>query len=136
MYQRLGALLLLAVLSAQACDDSTIPTTPTPPVTITTTPFSDTLTVNGAKTHPFTATGRGTVTVTLTSVGPDAATIIGVSLGIWNGSSCQIWKADDQAAQGDSLDGLVSGVGELCVRVYDVGRLTAPATYSIDVSHP
>jgi hypothetical protein len=136
MYQRLGALLLLAVLSAAACDDSTIPTTPTTPVTITTTPFSDTLTVNGAKTHQFTATGRGTVTVTLTSVGPDPATIIGLSFGIWNATACQIWKADDEAAQGDSLDGVVSGVGTLCVRVYDVGRLTGPATYSVDVSHP
>jgi hypothetical protein len=136
MYQRLGALLVLAVLSAQACGDSTIPTTPTTPVTITTTPFSGTLTVNGANTHPFTATGRGTVTVTLTSIGPDTTTIIGLSFGIWNGTACQIWKADDQAAQGDFLDGVVSGVGELCVRVYDVGNLTAPATYSVDVSHP
>jgi hypothetical protein len=124
------------VLSAIACDDSTIPTTPTTPVTITTETFPGTLTVNGGVTHKFTATGRGPVNIMLTSVGPDTSTVIGLSFGIVNGTACQIWKADDQATQGVSLAGQVSSVGELCVRVYDVGRLTAPATYSIDVSHP
>jgi hypothetical protein len=136
MYLKSGPLLLLAVLCAPACGDNTIPVTPTTPGVTTTETFADTLTINGARTHQFTTTSRGPVTARLTSVGPDSTTIIGVSLGTWNGIACQIWLAKDETMQGVELLGQVTAVGNLCLRVYDVGRLTAPATYSVDVTHP
>jgi hypothetical protein len=136
MCARFPAVLLLAALCAAACDDTTALTpTTTPPTTITEPTFADTLTVNGAKIKQFSTTGRGTVTATLTAVGPDATTLIGLSLGTWNGASCQI-ILDQQAAQGASLIGQATGVGNLCLRVYDPGTLTAPVTFSVDVSHP
>jgi hypothetical protein len=140
MYVRV-AFLLVTVLCAGACGDNntglTTSTTPTSTATTTETFGADqTLTVNGAVTHQFSTTGRGTVTATLTAVSPNSATVIGLSLGTWNGSSCQIVLANDQTAQGDGLIGQVSGVGNLCLRVYDPGKLTAPVTYSVDVSHP
>ena len=119
MSLRSWPLLLLAVLCAPACGDSTIPVTPTTPIVITTETFAGTVTVNGAVTHQFAATSRGTVTATLTSVGPDSTTIIGVSLGTWNGTSCQIILANDQMTQGASVLGQVPGVGNFCLRVYD-----------------
>jgi hypothetical protein len=128
-------LLLIAVVAMTGCSDNTNTSTTTPTPTITET-FSGTLTVNGAVTHQFSATARGTVTATLTSVGPDNTVLIGVSLGTWNGTSCQVIIANDQTAQGAGVLGTVSGVGNLCLRVYDVGKLTAPVTYSIDVVHP
>jgi hypothetical protein len=135
MYVRV-AFLLWTVLCAAACDDNTALTpTTTPPTTITEPTFADTLTVNGAKTKQFSTTGRGTVTATLTAVGPDATTLIGLSLGTWNGASCQI-ILDQQAAQGASLIGQATGVGNLCLRVYDPGTLTAPVTFSVDLTHP
>jgi len=131
--------LLIASLGALAgavgCSDTTT-TAPTTPAPTTTETFGGTLTVNGAVTHQFTATQRGTVTATLTALQPDASAVIGVALGTWNGTTCNILLANDQAVVGAGAAGTVSGVGVLCLRVYDVGKLTAPATYSIDVTHP
>ena len=129
------ACLLVTVLCAAGCDDNTTTTATTPTTTITEPTFADTLTVNGANLKQFSTTGRGTVTATLTAVGPDSTTVIGLSLGTWNGSSCQI-VLDQRAAQGATLVANVSGVGNLCLRVYDPGTLTAPVTFSVDLTHP
>jgi len=129
------ACLLVTVLCAAGCDDNTTTTATTPTTTITEPTFADTLTVNGARIKQFSTTGRGTVTATLTAVGPDSTTVIGLSLGTWNGSSCQI-VLDQRAAQGATLVANVSGVGNLCLRVYDPGTLTAPVTFSVDLTHP
>jgi hypothetical protein len=136
MYLRPGGLLLLAILSAPGCGDSTIPTVPITPSVPTTETFAGTITVNGAATHQFVTTSRGALAATLTSIGPDSTSVIGVSVGTWNGTACQIILANDQTTQGATVIGQVSGVANLCVRVYDVGKLTGPATYSVDVSHP
>lgn len=131
----LRAFVLIAVLGFTAgCGDDIVPTTPTPdrpqapPEN-----FSGTLTVNGAATHPFT-TGSGLITATLNTVGTEGATI-GVSLGTWNGSACQIVIANDNANQGAVVVGNASTTGSFCVRVYDVGRLGRPTDYSLTVVH-
>ena len=138
---RLGNILALAaIVTAAACNNTTdgsSVTSPTVPATTKDT-FSATLTVNGAVTHQFSTAQRGTVTATLTDVndGTDNPPVIGVSLGTWNGTTCQILLANDQTAKGAGVLGTVSGVGNLCVRVYDVGKLTKPVTYTVDVTHP
>lgn len=129
-------LLALASCGAAACNDTTTTTTPTTTTTNTSETLTGTVTVNGAVTHQFSATSRGTVTATLNSLAPDANQTIGVSLGTWNGTTCQIILANDQAVVGAGVLGMVSGVGNLCLRVYDVGKLTGPETYTITVSHP
>ena len=131
------ASLLLAVLclGAAACSNDSTPTTPTSTSTIITNTFSGTLTPNGAASHPFTTTGSGTVTATLTSLGADSPAQVGLSLGTWNGS-CQIVVANDKAAVGTVVTGAASGVGQLCVRIYDVGNLVGPLTYDLQVVHP
>jgi hypothetical protein len=139
--QLISRTLLLLLLGTgagfvSACDDTTTTGTPTSPTPTTTETFTGTVTVNGAVTHVFAVTQRGSVTATLTAVGSDNTATIGVSLGTWNGTSCQIILANDQAAVGAGVLGTVSGVGNLCLRVYDVGKLTAATTYSIDVVHP
>ena len=65
------------------------PDAPTAP-TVTET-FTGTLTVNGATTHPFPidAIVGGTVTATLKTIAPDGDSVVGLSLGTWNGSTCQ-----------------------------------------------
>lgn len=129
-----SASLTLAVLAMFGCGDSVdTPTLPTPdPITET---FTGTLTVNGAVTHPFTATTAGSLTATLTNVAPEDATI-GVSLGTWNGSACAIIIADAAAVKGRVVYGTVNQAGQLCVHLQDVGRLAGAADYEITVVHP
>ena len=131
----LELLLFLSVVATAACgSESTIPTEPTP-VSVTET-FSGTINRNGAATHIFVAQTAGPVTATLTSVAPDSAVAIGVSLGTWNGSSCHIVLANDNALQGAVVTGSASSIGNLCVRVYDVGKVVDATDYVVTVVHP
>jgi hypothetical protein len=129
-----SASLTFAVLAMFGCgDDVDTPTLPTPvPVTET---FTGTVNVNGAVTHPFSATTSGSLTATLTNIDPEDASV-GVSLGTWNGSACAIQIADDASVKGTVVYGTVSQAGQLCVRIQDNGRLGAAAGYEITVVHP
>lgn len=126
-------------LTIWACGDAattTTPTTPTATTPTTTETFEGDLNPNGAKTFPFTTQAAGTVTATLTSLSPDSTLTIGMSLGTWNGSACQIVLANDNAIQGAVITGTVSSTGSLCVRVYDVGKLVEPIAFVVTVVHP
>jgi hypothetical protein len=130
----LGAPLLAAACSTDPF--STLPTdTSTPAVAVTDT-FDGSLSLNGAFTHAFAVQRAGTVSARLTAVDPEDATI-GVSLGSWNatGNVCQIILANDAAPGGTSIVGTASTAGNFCVRLYDVGKLTGPVLYTIDVTH-
>lgn len=134
-------LTLIATVSILGCGSSpTTPTTPTAPTVITDT-FSETLTINGGRTHLFSNSQTGSISATLTTVGPDSTTVVGLAIGTWNGlatdatsGSCQIIIAKDNAVQGNSVIGNAS-VGNFCARVFDVGKLTGPVDYTITVSH-
>jgi hypothetical protein len=129
--------LVTLVLALAACgdDDLVNPTDPTPPPTFTET-FSGTVTRNGAATHTFTTQASGTVTATLTTLAPDSTLIVGMSLGTWNGTACQLVITKDDATQGSVLTGGVSSLGSLCVRIYDVGNVVDSIAYDITVVHP
>jgi hypothetical protein len=137
-------LLILRVLIASlaatvaACSGliDEFPTTPDPAITTET--FTGTLTVNGGQTHQFFTSATGAVTATLNSLGEaPAGTNVGFSMGTMAGATCTIVLANDQAVVTSVLTGTVSTLqGALCVRMYDVGTLTAPVDYSFTVSHP
>jgi hypothetical protein len=130
-------LVLVLAVGAAACDDEP-PTAPTPPAPVTET-FSGSVPPNGAQTHSFATAGSGTVTATLKSIAPDPALVIGFSLGNWipTSSTCQVILANDTATVGAIHSGTMSGIGNLCVRVYDVGNIAAnPAAYTVEVVHP
>ena len=132
------ALLLGALLSTTACgDDAAAPTAPTPTAlpTVTDT-FSGSINRNGAATHTFLAQASGTVTVTLTTLSPEGTEAIGLSLGTWNGTACQLVIANTAAAQGAIILGVASSAGNLCVFVQDVGKIAVAASYEITVIHP
>ena len=130
--------LLTAIICAGAvgCDDET-PTSPTPtPVNVTDT-FTGTIVQNGAQTHQFSTASSGTVTATLRTLVPDSALVVGLSLGNWNGTACQIVLANDAATVSAVLTGTVSAAGSLCLRVHDVGNISnTPAAYTVEVVHP
>jgi hypothetical protein len=129
------ALLVLATMGLSACDNTVVdlPATPTP--TLTTETFTGTVTKNGAATHPFLVTASGTVTAALTALSPEDA-VAGLSLGTWNGAACQVVLVNDNALQGNTITGTVAGVGTLCVRLADTGKLVGSTDYTITVTHP
>lgn len=133
----LRALLASLAVTAAACSGliDELPTTPDP--VITTETFSGTLTVNGGQTHQFFTAATGAVTATLTSLGETPPETVGFSMGTMAGSTCTIVLANDQAVVTSVLTGTVSTLqGALCVRMYDVGKLTGPVDYTFTVSHP
>jgi hypothetical protein len=134
--RRAWPLALALAVGASGCGDDPVlpPTTPTPPSISET--FSGTLTINAAATHQFSSTTAGTVTVTLQTIGPNPETIMGLSLGTWNGTGCATVVANDRATIGVSINGIVSTVGALCARVYDIGQFVEPTDYEIIVVHP
>jgi hypothetical protein len=129
-------LLLVLALPAACGDDDPTPIDPTPIPEDTTETFTGSLNPNGGITHPFNAARSGTITATLTSVAPDATVTVGLSLGTWNGASCQIVIANDRATQGTVVIGTGSSLGPFCVRLYDIGSLAETITYEVQVRHP
>jgi len=133
---RLRFLAVAFAVSAAACGDNTTTTpTPTTPVTVTDT-FAGTLTPNGAASYTFTTAASGTVTATLATLAPDSTLIVGLALGTWNGNACQVVLSKDSATQLSFLIGQASQANTFCVRIYDVGNVTDPATYELQVNHP
>lgn len=61
--------------------------------------------------------------------------VVGMALGTWSGTTCSVVLANDLTGVGGAVAGTVQGAGVLCARVYDVGRLLGPTTFTIDVTH-
>jgi len=138
----------LLLLTLTACGDSNNanPITPTVPTTLVETFPTEglgTLTANGAFTYPFTITSIGPMTAQLIVLKPADDTLpqeiagpVGLALGTWNGSICQVVLANDATKQGEVVPGAASAVGSFCVRIYDAsGALPVPEAYQITVSH-
>jgi len=143
--RRLGSVLaVLAALMGSACSDNTLSqlasasTTTTNPSTET---FTGTLSQNGAFTHIFTTTTLGAVTVTIVSLAPNSSQIVGLSLGVWTGTSCSTspqtgGSANDTATSGSAITLNATAAGNLCARLYDVGFVTTPVLYTLTITHP
>ena len=131
-----GALLMLAAatLTAAGCE-SDPPTEPDPPENVTDT-FTGSLTKNGAATFPFTVSAAGTITAAIATLEPETTASVGLSLGTWNGTACNVVIANDQAVQGSSVIGQTTGGGSLCVRIFDTGKIVDPLNFTITVVHP
>ena len=132
----LGGVLFTATLVVVGCggEDDT-PTGPPPTSSITET-FTETLTRNGGRVHTFSVTATGGISALLVTLSPDSTHAVGLSLGTWNGSICQIILDNPAAIQGSVVVGQTSAVGEFCVRIYDAtGTLPRPQTYAIEVTH-
>jgi hypothetical protein len=129
--------LLVAALVTIGCgeDPFETPTNPNPAVPVTEN-FSGVVTPRGAQTHTFSSAASGTVTATLKFLVPDSQVKMGLALGTWNGSSCQLVIAKTDAIETTVITGAVSALGSLCVYIHDVGNLVQPAEYQIEVVHP
>jgi hypothetical protein len=127
--------VLAASLFAAACDNGPEPTTPTPGPAITET-FNGTINLNGSQTHPFNATGAGSVEATITAIDPTGS-IIGFQLGTWDTVTCRAVTSNDLATISSVLGGNTQSAASLCVKMHDPnGALTAnPVNYTVTVTH-
>ena len=144
LLSRSVVVLALVALTASACSDNTLSqlasASSTTPQTFTDT-YTGTLSTNGAFTHIFTIQTLGSVTVTLLSLGPNTSQIVGMSLGVWTGSACSTspqtgGSAVDTAVAGSSITLNATAAGNLCARLYDVGFITQPVIYTMQITHP
>ncbi|MEI6244918.1 MAG: hypothetical protein WCQ64_07700 [Acidobacteriota bacterium] len=130
--------LSIPALGAAGCGTTSttasLASTTTAPTQITEA-YSGTVSVKGATTFTFAANSSGSVTAQLKSVSPDSAVLMGLALGTWNGVSCQVVIANDATQSSGMVTGAASAAGNLCVRVYDVGKLTQSQKIEITVTH-
>ena len=133
-------LVLCALVALSACGGSSTPTTPTPTIVTDTFTNPSPLGPNGAFTHTFSTAAAGTVTATLTTVAPDSTVVLGFQMGIWTSatSTCSAVLSNDAAVQGSLLSASAASAGTYCVRIYDIGKISAdkPTNYTITVGHP
>lgn len=127
--------LVVAVAVMAACNNTPIITTPTPASPVTDS-FSGTLSKNGAFTHAFSISTLGSITAAIVALAPDSAQIVGLQLGVWNGTSCTASSSTDVATTGSSITLTASSAGVVCVRLYDVGFISEPVLYQLQVVHP
>ena len=137
-------LVALAALTASACSDNTLSqlaaSSTTTPQTFTDT-YTGTLSVNGSFQHIFTIQSLGSVTVTIINLQPTTTQIVGLSLGVWTGTQCSTspqtgGAASDIATAGSSITLNATAAGNLCARLYDVGFITTPVIYTLQITHP
>jgi len=138
------AVVLAAGLAAPACSDNTLSqlaaASNTTPQTFTDT-FTGTLSQNGAFQHIFTIQTLGAVTVTILNLAPASSQIVGLSLGVWTGSQCSTspqtgGASNDTATTGSTITLNATSAGNLCARLYDVGFVTQPVLYTMQITHP
>ena len=134
------ALFVLLAMTAGVAGCGSTTTTPTSSVTTTNTTtitetYTGTVSVGGGTTFSFGVTALGTVTATYQSMTPASGATMGLALGIWNGASCQVIIANDNAVVNSTVIGQASAAGNLCVRAYDIGKLTATQTVTLSITH-
>jgi hypothetical protein len=135
----LFVLLCATALAVPGCGDDPIPTAPTPPPNLFE-PITGTLTPFSVRIHPFTVYNAGTVTATLNTLTPNDPlhpTLVGLDLGTFTGSACQVTVSDTQIFASLGISGTATTPATLCVRIYDVSPsgLAEPVTYTITVGH-
>ncbi|MCX6552157.1 MAG: hypothetical protein NTY02_14350 [Acidobacteria bacterium] len=129
-----GVFAAVLALAFAGCGGVTDPTTIGS--TTTTETFAGILNPGGGSTHVFTVYQQGEVIAILTSVGDDNTRIVGVSLGNWSGTACNIAVANDNAYLALPLTATVSAAGTLCARVYDSKGVPDATIYTLSVTHP
>lgn len=136
-----GIVSLGLVLWGVACsDDVETPTsataTATGPVTIL---FSGTLQPGTSRFYSYTLTTAGSVSALLASVerhGVPAANPLEVGIGSPAGTGCAVAMSAHVSASLIPQLRHEAAVGTYCVRVADTEGLSAPATFTIRLTHP
>jgi hypothetical protein len=116
-----------------AAPSTTTTTTTTSPTTET---FSSVLGIHGTTSHAFTISKAGTITATLTSVGPPAVAV-GLGIGIpIPGVPCSLAVSVNAIAGSSAQVSSLADQGRYCVQIYDLGNVSDPVAFSMTIEHP
>jgi hypothetical protein len=129
--------ILVAVglaFSLSACDNVVTPVAPTETPTIVTETFTGDLVLGTINVHQYTAK-KGVTAATLTSLTPLTTSHVGMSLGVWDGTTCTAVATNDASGVGSQVVGTATiETVNLCLRVYDIGNVPPDTTYSYTAS--
>lgn len=132
-----GLLWLVVALLSVRCGNDPNASAPTPPprTSPVTETFQGTLPLQGSVWRLINAVQAGPLTATLSSTDQPSAEV-GLALGLRNGNTCLVTR-DVVAIAGTApqLSLPVDG-GDYCVKVWDVGGLTSPLSFTITISYP
>jgi hypothetical protein len=146
MKRPITALLAVLMACGAACSHSstTSPSTTTATTTATTPTMSEsftgTLMVGQFMFYTFNIGTSGTVNVTLNSVsgtGVPSTVHLGLGIGTPTAYDCT-YTSSVTASSTDPAPPQLTGTfgpGPFCVRVWDVGNLSAPASFNITIAH-
>jgi hypothetical protein len=127
--------LVLATACYSGCSGNST-TTPTTTSTLTI-DFTGTLTPNGSAPYQFATLAAGQVSIELMSLSPDTTSVVGLELGVWDGTACQRVVHNDSVQVSTTVVADASTAGSLCASIYDsTGTLPRPEAFDIQAVHP
>ena len=135
MTRTLVAAVLLAVV-AVACERNpfTAPTETATPIDINA--FASQVVPGGSASRDFTLTTSGKVSVTLKTTTPTGA-VLGLGMGIpRSNGTCALADAVQTTAGASAQISMSVDTGTFCVKVYDLGTLSAPVAFTLGISRP
>lgn len=130
-------LLCVLALAAAGCDDASTATSPTVTSPVTES-FNGQFFPGGTAARAFTAASAGTVSITLTQVGPPADVVVGLGVGIpqSTGTGCLLTQVIQTGASAAPQLTVPVDAGTYCVRLHDTGSLTAAVTFNVTIVRP
>lgn len=87
-------------------------------------------------THTFSVSRTGEMSVRVTSITPNNASLIGLALGNLVNGGCSVYNINNLT--GLNRDVFISSVfrGSYCLQVFNGGGVAAPQNYQLTVNHP
>lgn len=129
--------VIFSALALAGCKNAATATSPTTTSPVTEL-FSGQFMPGGSASRSFTAAAAGTVSVTLSALGPPADAMIGLGIGIpqSSGSGCYLTQTVDTGASTTPQFTVTVDAGKYCVRVFDAGSLTAQVGFTVTIVRP
>jgi hypothetical protein len=133
-----AAIVLAALaLTSAGCNNAATATSPTTTSPVTET-FNGQFLPRGSAARDFTAAAAGTVSITLTQIGPpaDLAVILGVGIPQSNGSGCHLTQTVLTGASSTPQITVPVEAGTYCVRLDDPGTMAGQAAFTVTIVRP
>lgn len=96
--------------------------------------YSSVVGVNGTATHQIPIAFNGTTNIAFISASSTAS--IGVTFGVWDGQVCRFSETVTTPATGTTIMAMNTDPGNYCIRVFDVGQISAPMLFTLDATIP